>query len=310
MMEKLLSISQVILPILVAVLLGRLARVKGSLTSEEVRGLQQFAVQFGLPCVVFQSCLTAKVGAESLISMALGVIPLGIGTLLAFRNREKMGYHNLPMLFAAHETGMLGIPLTITLFGAAESYRMGMMDLGQAVVAYPVIAILSAKTGENPTGRQIVKGVVRSPLMIMSVLGLGLNLTGITDWMEDVGVLSVVTQTTSFLSQPVSCAMLFSVGYNFSMEKALRRDIFRVCGEFLGGYLVLGGFLSQVILGWIPGVEPMTRWVLLLYCALPASYLAPGLGKKEGDYGLASGVCSVLTVVTLVVFCGMCLALV
>ncbi len=39
MMEKLLSIAQVILPILMVVLLGRLARVKGSLTTEEVMGL-------------------------------------------------------------------------------------------------------------------------------------------------------------------------------------------------------------------------------------------------------------------------------
>ena len=40
-----------------------------------------------------------------------------------------------------------------------------------------------------------------------------------------------------------------------------------------------------------------------LFCALPGSYLAPGLGRTEEDITVASGVCSLLTAVTLVVFC-------
>ena len=36
---------------------------------------------------------------------------------------------------------------------------------------------------------------------------------------------------------------------------------------------------------------------------LPASYLAPSLGRTEEDYTMASGVCSVSTVVSLFIFC-------
>ena len=49
----------------------------------------------------------------------------------------------------------------------------------------------------------------------------------------------------------------------------------------------------------------MTRWALLLYCMLPGSYLAPSLGRSEEDYTVASGVCSILTVVSLLIFCVM-----
>jgi len=61
----------------------------------------------------------------------------------------------------------------------------------------------------------------------------------------------------------------------------------------------------QAALFLIPGVDGLTRWALLLYCMLPASYLAPTLGRAEKDFAMASGVCSVLTVVTMVVFCAM-----
>ena len=74
-----------------------------------------------------------------------------LGALWAFRyGRKKFPYHNLPQLFCAQESGMLGIPLFMILFGADQAYRMGVLDLAQAVVAYPVIALLSADTGENP----------------------------------------------------------------------------------------------------------------------------------------------------------------
>ncbi len=306
-MEKILSVAQVIAPIFTAIFLGMLAKRKSLMTPEEVRGLQQFVVKFGLPCVVFNSCLTAKMGGEALLSMGLCLVPLVIGTLWSFRVKKgKFRYHNLPQLFCAHETGMLGIPLTITLFGAAESYRMGVLDLTQAIVAYPVIAILSTDTGENPSLGRIVKGVLCSPLVIMSALGLTLNLTGAAAWMDSVGIGSIVTESVGFLAEPVSAVMLFSVGYNFSMDKSMRGDIFRVSGIHVVGYSLAACVASQIILAIVPGVDAVTKWVMLLYCVLPASYLAPGLGRKQADYTLASGVCSVLTVVTLVVFCVIC----
>lgn len=304
-MDKIISVAQIIAPIFTAIILGLLGRKKQLLTDSEVRGLQQFAIKFGLPCVVFNACLTAKIDTSALASMGLGVLPVLLAALWSFRAREgKWKYHNLPQLFAAHETGMLGIPLTITLFGAAESYRMGVLDLAQAAVAFPVIAILTSDTGENPSLGKILKGVLLSPLMIMSAIALTLNLSGAAAWMEQAGMAGVITEATGFLAAPVSALMLFSVGYNFSMEKSLRGDIFRISGIFLG-WFVLTGVIAQGVLCLIPGVDSTTRWVLALYSLLPGSYLAPGLGRSQKDSMMASGVCSLLTVVTLAAFCVM-----
>ena len=45
------------------------------------------------------------------------------------------------------------------------------------------------------------------------------------------------------------------------------------------------------------------RLLALAFSIMPASYLAPTLGKSEEDFTVASGVCSVLTAVALVGFC-------
>ena len=302
-MENVLNIAQVIAPILAAVGLGMLARKRGLMTRQDVSGLQQFVMKFGLPCVIFNSCLTADIGAESLTSMVLVIPSVLLGTLWAFRARKKaLPYHNLPQLFTAQETGMLGIPLFMILFGTAEAYRMGVLDLAQAVTAYPTIAILSAATEENPSPKSILKNVLTSPLLIMSTLGLTLNITGIGAWLDGIGVRSIITESTGFLGQPISALMIFAVGYNFSLEKGSRTAIFKIsAGHFL--YFALWGLIIQGILCLIPNVDAMTRWATLMYCTLPASYLAPTLGRNQEDFTVASGVCSLLTIPALMVFC-------
>lgn len=302
-MDTILTTLEVVMPIVTAVGLGMLAKRRKLISAEGVGGFQKFVMQFGLPCVVFNSCLMARMGAESLASMALAAVLILAGTLWAFRARKsRYPYHNLPQLFAAQETGMLGIPLTIILFGSDQAYRMGVLDLAQAVVAFPVIALLSADTGENPNGAEILRKVLRSPLLIMSVLGLLLNFTGARDWMENAGILNIVTQSTGFLTEPVSALMLFSVGYNFSLSGENRKVIFRISMIHFA-MLALMGLAAQLVLCLLPQVDAVTRWVLALYFLLPGSYLAPGLGRSDEDYTVASGVCSVLTVTALLSFC-------
>ena len=304
-MDRILTILQIIAPIFAALFLGILSKKKNLMTPEGIQGFQQFVMNFGLPCVLFNSCLTANVGAESVYSMALVLPFLLIGCFWAFgAGKKHFPYHNLPMVFCSQETGMLGIPLFIVLFGAAESYRIGMLDLTQALTAIPTIAILSASTGSQPSKLQIAKKVFSSPLMLMSILGLVLNLTGIGKWLDHVGVLPIINETTGFLSQPISAMMIFSIGYNFSVSPGNRKAIVSLCAvHFLWFMLVCA--VVQLGLSLVPGVDALTRWAILLYCTLPASYLTPSLGKSDLDSSVASGVCSVLTVVCLIIFCGM-----
>lgn len=302
-MERIITILEVVMPILTAVGLGMLARSKNLISAEGIGGFQKFVMQFGLPCVVFNSCLMAQMGVESLASMALVAVMILLTSLWAFGARKRrFPYHNFPMLFSAQETGMLGIPLVIILFGADQSYRMGVLDLAQAVAAYPVIALLSADTGENPNAGEILRKVLKSPLVIMSALGLALNFSGARTWMEDAGILEIVTKSTGFLTEPVSALMLFSVGYNFSLNKNSRGVIFRASATHFV-MLALMGVAAQLILCLLPQVDAITRWVMALYFLLPGSYLSPSLGRSKDDYIMASGVCSVLTVVTLLCFC-------
>ena len=304
-MERFFTVAQVVAPIFAAIFLGMVAKRKNWLSPENVQGFQTFVMKIGLPCVVFNSCLTAKMGVESVSSMALVLPCMLVATLCSFRARKKLfPYHNLPQLFCAQETGMLGIPLFMILFGADQAYRMGILDLTQSVTAIPVIAILSADAGENPSPVEIARKVIASPLLLMSLLGLTLNLSGAGKWMDSVGIGPVITETTTFLSTPISALMIFAVGYNFSLEKGSRSTIVKISVIHFSVF-ALFCLLIQGALFLVPNVDALTRWAILLYCTLPGSYLATGLGRSQDDYVMASGVCSILTVVSLLIFCVM-----
>ncbi|MBQ9148843.1 MAG: AEC family transporter [Oscillospiraceae bacterium] len=302
-MDKIIAIAQVIVPIFVTVFLGILAKRKTLLTQEQVQGLQQFVMQFGIPCLIFNSCLTANIDVSALGTMALVLPFILVANLWAFRARKKsaFAYHNLPQLFGPQETGMIGIPLFTVLFGASEAYRMGILDLNQAIISFPTIAILSTDVGTAPSIRAIVKKILTTPMVIMCFLALALNLSGIGTWLAERGVRDVITGTTGFLAQPVSALMIFCAGYNLSLDRESRGAIIRLSALHFAVYAVFC-VLIQLGLFLIPNVDALTRWSILMYTTLPASYLAPALGRSQKDFTVASGVCSLLTIVCLIVF--------
>ena len=302
-MEKFLIVAEAVVPVFASIFLGIFARKKQLMKPEEIHGIQQFVVTFALPFVLFQSCYTADFGMEAITSMAM-VLPLMLaGTCWAFSARKRsLPYHNLPQLFAAQETGMLGISLFVALFGMDQAYRMGVLDLAQAFVAIPVIAILSSSTGESPSVSDVIKKVFQSPLLLMSLLGLGLNLSGIAGILNSIGIDGILTNTAGFLAQPVSAAILFAVGYNFSLEREDFRPILKVCVIHIV-FMAVFCAIMQGVLSLLPNTAPETRFAAALYCALPPSFLSSGLGRSAEDSKMASGVCSLLTVVTLILFC-------
>ena len=302
-MDSAIKVLEITLPIFVTIGLGVLARKKNQISEEANAGLQKFVMTYCLPCVLFNSCLTCSFGMESVTAMVLVMPLVFLSSVWSFRVRKKKySYHNLPQLFSSQETGMLGIPLFMTLFGTVHAYRMGVLEVAQNMISIPVIAILSADTGENPSAGYVVKKVFQSPLLLMSILGLTLNLTGAIHILNAVGIGGIITEVTGFLAQPVSAVILFCVGYNFTLGKENRRHVLEICGLHVGIFAVFCAII-QGVLCFVPSVDAETRWSILLYCALPGSYLAAGLGRTKEDRGVAASVCSILTVVCLVIFC-------
>ena len=187
-MTQLVAIAKVVLPILICAALGIFARKKEILSEEHNAGIQRFVLKFCVPCVLFNSCLDAAVTSETLLSMALLIPLLVVCFVVSLRLRKKaLPYHSLPLLLTAHETGMLGIPLFIILFGVENAFHMGVLDIAQAFVAVPIITLVSADMGKGSV-KEMLRGIFTSPILIMGVLGFVLGLSGAMAWLDSLGI--------------------------------------------------------------------------------------------------------------------------
>ena len=302
-MGRISSILQVILPIFVAMGLGVLLRRTQTISKEGMAGIQQLVVRYLLPCVLFNAYLTCELSAEALVCMGLLLPLLFIPCLCAFHARKKsLPYHNLPLIFTDQESGALGIPLFLVLFGQSQVYHMAALDLTQGLLVLPVIALLSAKQGDRPTVGSVLKGLFTSPLLLSGLLGLGLNLSGLMDVLDRAGIGPVITATTQFLAAPISALMLFSAGYHFSLDKDSRPLILQLSLIRFLSFAAIG-LVIQAALCLVPNVNPITRWAVLLYSTLPCTYIGPSLGRTQQERMLASSMSSVLTVVSMLTFC-------
>lgn len=301
-MDKVSSVLQVIVPIFTALILGMIVKQRKTISEAGVDGMQRLVVHYLLPCVLYNSYLSAELTREALTSM--GLLPLlFVPCLWSFHMRKsRFPYHNLPLVFTAQESGMVGIPLFLVLFGESQAYHFATLDMIQGLLALPVIAILSGDRGRRPSVWNVITSLFTSPLMLAGLLGLALKLTGLMDLLNGWGIGQVLTETTQFLAGPVSAIMLFVTGYHFSLGTEERKIVLRL------GLIRLGFFGTiclaiQGVLSLLPAADPLTRWAVLLYCALPSTFVAPSLGRTDQDRAIASGLSSLLTVVTMFVFC-------
>lgn len=297
-MEKVWTVLETLLPIAAAMLLGVLIRKKNIVSSEGIRGLQDFACKIGMPCLLFRSCYTTTFLPQTLVSMATvlptALILLCISLFLVRRGKPS----NLPLYFATKEGSMLGVPLYLVLFGQQELFRLTSLDVAQMFVAIPTLAIVSAGAGLTP--RELVRRTLSTPMLLAAIAGLILNLSGFRGILTAVGVDTLITTTVDFLCEPISCVILVTIGYHFSLKECAQGGAFKLCAV-IWGVFSLQCLLIQGLLCLVPDTVPQTRWAVLLYAFLPPTYLAPGLSRGKESV-IASGVCSICTIMTLAIF--------
>lgn len=298
-MEKLITVLETILPIAAAMLAGFLIRKKKILSPEGVQGMQDFACKIGLPCLMFRSCYTAEFSPQTLVSMAV-VLPTALLLLLIslLLVRRRGATPSLPLYLATKEGGMLGMPLFLILFGEDQIFRMASLDASQLFVAILTISIVSA--GASLSSKELLRRVFTSPLMLGALTGLILNLTGLRALLTPSGADLLITTTADFFCAPISCIILVTIGYTFSLRQCAQGGALRLCA-IMWAVFAAQCLLIQGLLSLVPDTVAETRWAVLLFCALPPTFMAPSVSREE-DRAVAAGVCSICTVMTMAVF--------
>lgn len=285
-MENLIVALNAVLPMFLMIGVGCLARLRKMISDSAVRQANSLCFRVFMSIMLFHnvysSDLRTALNWPLIIFCCAGVLAeFCIGVLLIPRLEQSLPARGV-MLQAFFRTNvvLLGLPMTISLFGADE---VGPINILSSVIV-PLINILSVIAlemyrGGKPDVRQMAKGVATNPLVIGALLGICASLTGLRlPGIVESAVRSIGTAATPMALVLLGASLDFSKFGN-SLRSAL------IC---LVERLVISPaiFISIAVLLGFRGV-PLAGVMLVFACpvAVASFTMAVELG---GDADLAA----------------------
>lgn len=305
-MENLFRILQTALPVLAALALGVLCRKLNFLTRDGVDTLKKVVVNLTLPAVVFAAFATAEYSLQTIaipvLVFLLCCAGLGLGKVLA--RLLRLPGRVTPYLAGGFEAGMLGYALFALLFPQASSARFAILDLGQTLFVFTLYKALLSGGKET---KSLWKDIVNTPILWGTFAGLLVGATGLFGWMVQNGSAAVVTSLTDFLSAPTGMMILLAVGYDLDFGQIRWRETVRFVVLRLAAMAILFAVLLLVNRTLLHGI--IFEGAALLLFILPPPYVLPIFADEPSQRAQISSALSALTVVTLLFFAVMTVAM-
>lgn len=282
-----LAVVNVVLPVFAIMLAGYLCGRFGLLGQGSSQALNGYVYYVALPALFFLSMsrvpveqafdlgfLGAYGGAAVLLFLAAMLI-----ARFAFPNRlGALGLHGMSAVFA--NTGYMGIPLLLIAYGDAGRLPGVISSIFNGVfvmAAVTSILEIDAHAGARPLAilGKVLRGIVRSPLMMAAAAGL------LASWLELRLPAAFVTFCDLLGATAGPCA-LFAIGL-FMVGKSIRAGL----GEVL--WVTALKLLAQPLLTWwlayeVFALEPTWAASAVIMAALPTGALSFVLAQRYTVY--------------------------
>lgn len=280
------SVLQMILPIILMLSLGMLCKKKGILSAEGLAGVRSVVSDICLPVVLFNAFFTAKYSLTVLITFVVVYIGFGIALGCGFALRKLVGSHGrfFPFLLTSAEGGMLGYALYGMLMGEQSGFATA--DLGQTVFAYTCfLGALLLSDGGKPTPKMLISNIVTNKCCIGMALGILLGALGVGEMVLTSEFGSVVTSVISMVTSPTGALVLLVVGYDLEMDTAILKPVITTVICRLVVMAALLGLVSLVIFSIVPFDKSLFIALMVMY-SLPAPFIIPMFANvgEEGKY--------------------------
>jgi predicted permease len=293
-----------VLPVLVMLGLGVLARKTGIISREGIGAMKRMVMDISLPAVL----LGAFAGAEyTLGSLLLPLVMFGVclallGFGFAGKKLLKLRSPYAPYMATGFEAGMLGYALFAMLYGQAHTASFALLDLGQVLFVFTVYKVLLVRTqGGAMTGREILASMLTSPTIWAILAGVTLGATGLYKAMGAFGGDRVLSAVTDFVAGPTAAVILLAIGYDLKPDTGHLKEGLKTLALRLPLCLLMMGLMLLTTRAMFPGDEYIRGAVLLMFL-LPPPFVLPIIADDPKERGYASSTLCLSTMVTILCF--------
>lgn len=299
-MENLYISASVVVPMLLMMLVGYASRACAIVNEDTLRKINRFIFRIFLPFLVFRNVYTSDIhSAFSLKLLIFAVILILVMYALIFfviHNIEHDNPKRGSLIQAVFRSNFIifGIPVIETLYGQ-ESTGVAAVLCAVVIPLYNILAVVTFEIfrGGKPNFKKIILGILTNPLIIASVLGAVLLLTGFK-------MPKLIDEAISGIGKIATPLAFVILGGLFNFD-SIRGGVKQICIGLAGRLIIFPiiGLTSAVLLGFR---GPELAVVMVLCGAPPAVSSFTMAQQMDGDGELAGSLVilgSILSIFTI-----------
>jgi predicted permease len=299
-----------VLPVLLLFALGAVLRRRAFLAEATVADLRRFVLAVTLPSALFLTFLRVSLELRHLPIVAI-VFAACVAMLFAGPRLLRLAGVRSPYggpLMTGFEAGMLGYAIYGGVFGQEALYRFGIVDLGQVLFVFFVLATVLTRraTGVTPGARDTLVAFLRTPVILAILAGVAGNLVGLGALLDASSLTSALLATLGLLGACTTPLIAIVIGYSTRLRRGALGRPARTVAVRLTAWLVLAVPFAVVIVQGVLGLDPLFAAAVLTMAVLPPPFVIPlYMGSRQEDLAerdYVADTLSLATVVTLVAF--------
>ncbi len=298
-----MEVLKTILPVIVMLAIGMLARRKKLIAREGVDAMKSVVVNITLPAVLLNAFATTRYTLmDVVIPLMMFAVCLAAWALgKAAARLLRMPSRFVPFLTTGFEAGMLGYALFNMLYGSARTAEFARIDLGQVLFVFTAYKLLLGLEGrEKARPGALLKEMALSPIILAIVCGVLLGATGLYRALEPSGAAGLISACADFVAAPTSAIILLAIGYDLVLGDIPWLNTLKVVGVRFAIMMLLRLALVAV-LGWLWPRAGLGAAVNVMFI-LPPPFVLPVFADDADQRVYVSSALSVSTLVAILGF--------
>ncbi|ACV23960.1 AEC family transporter [Methanocaldococcus fervens] len=292
----------VVLIVLILVLVGYFSKVFDILKEEHAKILNNIVIYIAMPSTIFLTILKnpssqilnfLKLPLVIFIScLFVGILAYIVGKYFFKLKDEKLGA--LILVSMLGNTGFLGYPVCLGMFGEAGLARAIFCDLGGVFATMLLGTYVGIKFGKSKN-KSVLKEMAKFPPLIIGIFTIILALLGFKlEYLPN-----FILKSLNYLSSATVPLIMMSLGLSLS-PRALRFGVF--WGILVSILRFVVSPASAITLAELINIKGLDRDVLLIESSMPSAMMSLVLGTLyELDIKLIASSIFITTALSLIV---------
>lgn len=301
-----------VLPVLLLVGLGVVIRRREILRPATIDDLRKLVLNVTLPAALFLAMLQVEVeGRYAVIVVAIfGACLVVLAAAPWMRRGSGVSASSMPNLMAGFEAGMIGYALYGALFGATALYRFAIVDIGQVLFVFFILApvVMRRTSGVSIPISESIIGFARTPVIIAILAGIAGSALGLEELLREHDLSDALLVTLGMLAAVTTPVIAIVLGYSTSFQAGSLRDPLRTVAVRMPLWIALAIVFNIVVIDGLLGLDRLFQAAIMTMAILPPPFVVPlymarAAGRDisdEPEYRYTVNTLSLATIATLV----------